>query len=98
MTTSRFFLYILSNRRNGVLYIGATNDLVRRMNEHRSKAVPGFTRNYGVMRLVYFEEYPSILEARARERTMKRWHRAWKIALIEKANPQWDDLAEQLAL
>ena len=98
MTASQFFVYILSNRRNGVLYIGATNDLVRRLTEHKSKAVPGFTRNYGVMRLVYFEEFPSILEARAHERTMKRWHRAWKIALIEKENPQWLDLTEQLAL
>jgi putative endonuclease len=98
MTASRFFLYILSNRRNGVLYVGVTNDLVRRMIEHKSKAVPGFTRNYGVMRLVYLEEHSSIFEARARERTMKRWHRAWKIALIEKTNPQWLDLSEQLAL
>jgi len=98
MPASRFFVYILSNRRNGVLYIGVTNDLVRRMSEHKSKAVPGFTSNHGVTLLVYYEEHSSILEARARERTMKRWHRAWKIALIEKTNPRWLDLTEQLAL
>ena len=86
MTARRFFVYILSNRRNGVLYVGVTNDMVRRISEHKSNVVPGFTSNYGVMRLVYFEEYPSILEARARERTMKRWHRGWKIALIERTH------------
>ncbi len=97
MIASRFFVYILTNRRNGVLYIGVTNDLARRMGEHKGKAVPGFTGNYGATNLVYFEEYASILEARARERTMKRWRRAWKVALIERSNPQWLDLSEQLA-
>lgn len=97
MTESRFFLYILANRPKGVLYVGTTNNLARRLGEHKSKQVPGFTKNYGVQKLVYFEEYPSILEARARERTMKRWHRAWKIELIENMNPDWIDLSEQLA-
>jgi putative endonuclease len=93
-----YFVYILASRRNGTLYIGVTNDLVRRMSEHKGKFVPGFTRKYGVDKLVYFEEYASILEARARERALKGWHRSWKLALIEKMNPQWCDLTNELAV
>jgi len=93
-----FFVYILASQRNGTLYVGVTNDLVRRMSEHKGKVMPGFTRKYGVDKLMYFEEYASILEARAREHALKRWDRAWKIALIEKMNPQWRDLTEDLAL
>ena len=96
--TRSFFVYILASRRNGTLYVGVTNDLTRRMSEHKSKCVPGFTRKYRVDKLVYFEEYPSILEARARERALKRWDRAWKLALIEEMNPQWRDLSEELAM
>ncbi len=92
----RFYLYILSNRPTGVLYAGVTNDLVRRIAEHKGKYAAGFTREYGVSRLVYFEEYASILEARARERLVKRWHRAWKIALVEKTNSAWSDLTDEL--
>jgi putative endonuclease len=98
MTESRFFLYILANCPRGVLYIGTTSDLIRRMSEHKAKAVSGFTKNYGVVMLVYFEEYSSILEARARERALKRWRRAWKFELIEKLTPERRDLADQLAL
>jgi putative endonuclease len=93
-----YYVYILASRRNGTLYIGVTNDLVRRMGEHKGKLVPGFTRRYSVDKLVYFEEYASILEARARERTLKRWQRAWKLELIEKMNPQWRDLSDELAI
>jgi putative endonuclease len=96
--TDRYFVYILASQRNGTLYVGVTNDLVRRMSEHKAKLVPGFTRKYGVDKLMYLEEYSSILEARARERSLKRWQRAWKIALIEKTNPQWRDLTAELAL
>ena len=96
--TSSYFVYILASRRNGTLYVGVTNDLVRRIGEHKSKLVPGFTRKYSVDKLVYFEEYASILEARARERALKRWDRAWKLALIEKLNPQWRDLSDELAM
>jgi putative endonuclease len=92
-----YFVYILASRRNGTLYVGVTNDLVRRMSEHKGKLVPGFTRKYGVDKLVYFEQYASVLEARARERASKRWDRAWKLALIEKMNPQWLDLTNELA-
>jgi putative endonuclease len=91
-----FFVYILASRRNGTLYIGVTNNLARRVAEHKARLVPGFTRQYGVDRLVYFEQYNSILEARAREHAMKRWNRAWKIQLIEKSNPEWRDLSNEL--
>jgi len=98
MIESRFFLYILANRPRGVLYIGTTSDLIRRTSEHKGKAVSGFTKNYGVVMLVYIEEYSSILEGRARERALKRRRRVWKFELIEKLNPEWRDLADQLSL
>jgi putative endonuclease len=94
----RYFVYILANKRNGTLYVGVTNDLVRRIGAHKAKVVPGFTRQYCVTQLVYFENYGSIFEARAREHAMKRWRRAWKIELIEKLNPTWRDLSSELAL
>ncbi|WP_312015034.1 GIY-YIG nuclease family protein [Bradyrhizobium sp. AUGA SZCCT0160] len=87
---------MLENKRNGTLYIGVTNNLARRIAEHKAKLVPGFTRKYGVDLLVYFEAFDSVLEARAREHAMKRWRRAWKIELIEKLNPDWRDLANEL--
>ena len=91
-----FFVYILASKKNGTLYVGVTNDLARRMTEHKAKLVPGFTRQYSIDRLVYFETFESILEARARERALKCWRRAWKITLIEKLNPEWNDLSDQL--
>jgi putative endonuclease len=94
----RFYVYILANCRRGVLYVGVTNNLVRRLAEHKAKVVPGFTKNHGVVMLVYYEEYSSILEARAREGLVKRWRRTWKFDLIEKLNPDWHDLTDQLAL
>ncbi len=96
--TKRFYVYILSNTRRGVLYVGVTNDLSRRMFEHKSRLAPGFTKKYGVILLIYFEEYSSILEARAREANLKRWRRDWKIQLIESLNPDWRDLTAELAL
>jgi putative endonuclease len=90
------FVYILASKRNGTLYVGVTNNLARRLSEHNAKLVPGFTRKYEVDRLVYFEAFDSILEARAREHSVKRWRRSWKIALIEKLNPDWRDLTSQL--
>ncbi len=92
-----YFVYILASKRNGTLYVGVTNDLVRRVSEHKGKLVPGFTRQYRVDKLVYFEQYASILEARARERTLKRWLRIWKLELIETMNPDWRDLTDELA-
>ena len=93
-----FFVYILASKRNGTLYVGVTNDLARRLSEHKAKLVPGFTSKYDVDQLVYFEAFDSILEARAREHSLKCWRRAWKIALIEKLNPDWRDLAHDLNL
>jgi putative endonuclease len=95
--SNRFFVYILANRRKGTLYVGLTNDIRRRMVEHKRMLVAGFTRLHRVDRLMYAEEYASILEARARERSLKRWRRAWKIALIEKTNPEWRDLFGEYA-
>jgi putative endonuclease len=71
-----FFVYILASKRNGTLYVGVTNDLARRLSEHKAKLVPGFTRKYDVDQLVYFETFDSILEARAREHSLKRWRRS----------------------
>jgi putative endonuclease len=92
----RYFVYILASRYKGTLYVGVTRDLSRRVGEHKSGFVPGFTREYKIHRLVYYEEYASILEARARERVLKRWRRAWKIQLIETVNPSWRDLTPDL--
>jgi putative endonuclease len=90
---AEFFVYILASRYRGTMYVGVTNDLGRRIGQHRSGAVPGFTKQYKVHRLVYCETYALILEARSRERVLKRWRRDWKFALVEKENPAWHDLA-----
>jgi putative endonuclease len=92
----RFFVYVLTNRPKGVLYVGVTNDLSRRIWEHKTKVAPGFTSKYGVTVLVYYEEFGSILEARDRERALKHWRRAWKFKLIETVNPTWRDLYDEL--
>jgi putative endonuclease len=92
-----YFVYILANCRRGVLYIGVTNNPSRRVSEHRAKVVPGFTSKHGVILLVHVEEYGSILEARAREHSLKRWRRDWKFELIEKDNPDWRDLSDELS-
>jgi len=85
-------VYILSNRKNGTLYIGVTSDLIKRIYEHKSHAVEGFTKRYGVDKLVYYELHNSIEEAILREKQLKKWRRAWKIELIESFNPEWKDL------
>lgn len=90
------YLYILASKRNGTLYIGVTSDLPRRIGEHRAGIVSGFTARYGVKRLVYLEAHSSMTDAIRRERQMKEWHRAWKLRLIERDNPQWCDLFEDL--
>ena len=96
--SERFHVYILASARNGTLYVGVTNNLARRVTEHKSGAVPGFTRQYGVDQLVYVEEYASILEAREREYKMKPWRRDWKLELIEKLNPNWRDLSTEIPI
>ena len=94
----RYFVYLLCNRPRGVLYVGVTNDLGRRISEHKARLMPGFTSTYGVSILVYYEEYSSIDDARAREHILKRWRRDWKFKLVEQMNPDWNDLSDQLAL
>jgi putative endonuclease len=85
-------VYILASRRNGTLYTGVTSDLLKRIWEHRSGLAEGFTKRYGVHRLVYFEIHDYLTEAIRREKQIKKWRRAWKIDLIERTNPQWHDL------
>ncbi|MBB1093883.1 GIY-YIG nuclease family protein [Rhodopseudomonas palustris] len=89
-------VYILASRYRGTLYVGVTNDLPRRIAEHKAGAADGFTKKYNIKILVHVEEYSSILEARTREHLLKRWRRDWKIALIEKLNPDWRDLSNDL--
>jgi putative endonuclease len=91
-----YWVYILSSKRNGTLYIGVTNDLSRRIYEHKTKANAGFTSRYGVQMLIWYEEYSDINEAIAREKSLKRWERSWKLKLIEDFNPEWKDLYEEL--
>ena len=86
-----YFVYILASQKNGTLYIGLTNNLDRRVAEHKSKLFPGFTKKYNVVRLVYFETFTEIEEAIDREKQLKKWKRQWKIELIEKQNPSWQD-------
>ena len=90
--TLPYTVYILASQKQGTLYIGVTNDIARRAFEHREGAAAGFTKRYGVRRLVYMEVFDDVRDAIAREKRLKAWNRDWKIALIEKDNPNWDDL------
>ena len=92
-----YYVYIVTNRKGGTLYTGMTNALIRRTYEHRTHAVPGFTARYNLERLVYFEEHGTALSAIQREKNIKHWPRAWKVALIERDNPEWRDLFEEVA-
>lgn len=90
------YVYILASRRNGTLYVGVTSDLVKRIWEHKSDLVEGFTKRYGVHTLVWYEVHEDILGAITREKTIKEWKRKWKLELIEKKNPEWRDLYSEL--
>ncbi|MEJ8573859.1 GIY-YIG nuclease family protein [Microbaculum marinum] len=90
------YVYILTNRPDGTLYLGVTNDLVRRVWEHREGVAQGFTKRYGIGRLVWFERYEDIRTAIQREHTMKHWSRTWKVRKILAMNPHWDDLYETI--
>ena len=92
----KFHVYILASKRNGTLYIGVTSNLVKRIYEHKSKLVAGFTRNYDVCVLVYYEEHSNAQTAITREKQLKKWRRKWKLSLIEKFNPTWADLYKQI--
>ncbi len=91
-----YHVYILSSQRNGTLYIGITNDLIKRVYEHKNNLVDGFTKKYKVHSLVYYEQCGDIESAIIREKRLKKWNRKWKFELIEKENPQWRDLYEDL--
>ncbi len=85
-------VYLMASQRNGTLYLGVTGNLPRRVHEHREGLISGFTRKYGVKLLVWYEPHSEMTLAIAREKEIKAWRRAWKLALIEKANPEWRDL------
>lgn len=91
-----FWVYIVASRPGGTLYVGVTRDLIRRIFEHRNKLVGGFTKRYGVTRLVYFEEHATALAAIQREKNIKHWPREWKIDLIVSMNPDWRDLYDDI--
>ena len=92
----QYYVYILARHRNGTLYIGMTNDLIRRVWEHKQDLVEGFTQKYGVHSLVWYEPVDKPLTAITREKQLKKWNRAWKLRLIEEMNPDWKDLYEDL--
>jgi putative endonuclease len=92
-----YYVYILASKRNGTLYIGVTNDLIKRIFEHKNDLIEGFTKKYKVHRLVYYEQTEDIRSAIQREKRLKKWNRQWKIKLIEKINPDWKDLYDELA-
>ncbi len=92
----QYFVYVLASRMNGTLYIGVTDDLVKRVYEHKHDLAEGFTKKYGVHSLVHYEITNDVNEAILREKKLKRWKREWKVSLIEKANPDWKDLYDRL--
>ncbi len=92
----QYFVYILASRKNGTLYVGVTNDLIKRIYEHKNNLVKGFTAKYNVHKLVYYEIHEDITQAIIREKQLKNWKRIWKLELIEKDNPNWEDLYNSL--
>jgi putative endonuclease len=91
------YVYIMTNKPYGTLYTGVTSELVKRVWQHREGLAEGFTREHGLKVLVWYERHDSMLEAIAREKRIKRWHRDWKVNLVQAMNPKWDDLFEQIA-
>ena len=97
MPAMAYYVYLLASKKHGTLYLGVTNDIVRRVFEHRTKAVPGFTTRYGVDKLVWFEACDDAITAIAREKELDKWRRDWTIRLIEEQNPEWVDLYPGIA-
>jgi len=91
-----FYVYLLASRKQGTLYLGVTKDLIRRTYQHKEKLLPGFTSQYDIRRLVWFEIYDDPTTAIEREKQIKKWRRAWKVDLIEKENPEWKDLYPEI--
>jgi len=98
MTSKQYYIYIMATKRDGMLYIGVTSDLIKRVYEHKNDMVDGFTHKYHIHSLVYFEITEDINSAISREKQLKKWNRAWKIALIKKNNPEWLDLYYDLLM
>lgn len=96
MQEKKFYVYILASKKNGVLYIGVTSNLPKRVWEHKESVVKGFTEKYFVKKLVYFEVFDDAENAIKREKAMKKWNREWKIKRIEESNPEWKDLFEEI--
>jgi len=94
--SQNYYVYILASKRNGTLYIGVTQDLLKRVDLHKKELLDGFTKKYNVRRLVYYEVYQDIKDAILREKRLKKWKREWKIKLIEEKNPNWEDLYYRL--
>jgi putative endonuclease len=92
-----FWVYILASKPFGTLYVGVTNDVVRRAYEHREGLIDGFSKQYGIKMLVYYEEHATAAEAIQREKNIKHWPRAWKVELVRKMNPEWRDLFDEIA-
>jgi len=98
MSERQYAVYILASRKNGTLYTGITGDLENRVFEHKQELFEGFTKKYGVHRLVYYELHESPMDAILREKQIKKWKREWKLNLIEKENPQWNDLYKEFEI
>jgi putative endonuclease len=94
---AEYYVYILTSRPGGAIYVGTTRDLVRRVYEHKHGAVPGHTKRYGIDKLVYFEQYPDVSDALQREKNMKHWPRVYKTRLITQSNPSWRDLYPEIS-
>ena len=92
-----YYVYLLASQGNGTVYVGMTNDLIRRVYEHKNNLIEGFTKKYSVHLLVYYEQYHEVQNALVREKQLKKWNRKWKLDLIEKDNPNWTDLYEELS-
>ena len=97
MEVKSYYVYILASKKNGTLYVGVTSDLRQRIYQHKQGIAPGFTKRYGVHRLVYFETFCRVSDALTAEKRLKKWNRQWKIRLIEEHNPQWRDLMDDQA-
>jgi len=94
MRKKKYYVYILASKRNGTLYVGVTNNLTRRLEEHRDKKLNSFTSKYNICKLVFYERFEKVADAIYQEKCIKKWKRAWKIRLIEEVNPEWKDLSE----
>ena len=91
-----YYVYILASKKNGTLYIGVTNNLLKRVKQHKQRSIEGFTRKYNVDKLVYFEQTENVHLAIQREKQLKKWNRKWKMRLIEEFNPEWQDLFKEI--